>query len=121
MNIHNWPPKKLCFYYFDFSFFFFYQNIRNRILTNQNLELVIRNCQVNFMIMSETHLGSHQTSFMTSKFNLSDDIKLNPGPKRYINQCFSVCHWNWNSVASHNFSKIQFLVTYNCIHKFDII
>ena len=58
---------------------------------------------------------------MTSKFNLSDDIKLNPAPKRDINQCFSVCHWNWNSVASHNFSKIQFLVTYNCIHKFDII
>ena len=29
--------------------------------------------------------------------------------------------WNLNSVASHNFSKIQSLVAYNCIHKFDII
>ena len=52
---------------------------------------------------------------------LSGDIELNPGLQRHINQCFSVCHWNLNCVASHNFSKIQFLIDYDCIHKFDII
>ena len=41
--------------------------------------------------------------------------------KRYINQCFSVFLWNLNSIALHNFSKTQFLITYNCIHKFDTI
>ena len=46
---------------------------------------------------------------------------LNSGPKRDINQCFSVCHWNLNSFASLNFAKIQSLIAYNCIHKFDII
>ena len=30
-------------------------------------------------------------------------------------------HLNLNSVALHNFSKIQSLIAYNCIHKFDII
>ena len=32
-----------------------------------------------------------------------------------------MCHLNLNSVVLHNFSKIQALITYNCIHKFDII
>ena len=55
------------------------------------------------------------------RISLSGDIELNPGPKRDINQRFSVCHGNLNSVASHNFSKIQSLIAYNCIHKFGII
>ena len=52
---------------------------------------------------------------------LSGDIKLNPKPKQDINQCFSVGHYNLNSVPSHNFFKIQSLISYNCIHKFDLI
>ena len=32
-----------------------------------------------------------------------------------------MCHLNLNSVVLHNFSKIQSLIAYNCIHKFDII
>ena len=51
----------------------------------------------------------------------SGDMELNPGSNQDISQCFSVCHWNLNSVASHNFSQIQSLIAYNCIHKFDII
>ena len=51
----------------------------------------------------------------------SGDMELNPGPNQAISQCFSVCHSNLNSVASHKFSKIQSLIAYNCIHKFDII
>ena len=36
-------------------------------------------------------------------------------------QSFSICHWNHNSIAAHNFSKIQSLIAYNCIHHYDII
>ena len=32
-----------------------------------------------------------------------------------------MCHLNLNNVVLHNFSKIQALIAYNCIHKFDII
>ena len=32
-----------------------------------------------------------------------------------------MCHLNLNSVVLHNFFKIQSLIAYNCIHKFDII
>ena len=50
---------------------------------------------------------------------LSGDIELNPGPKRYFN--LKVCHWNLNSLPSHNFAKLTSLQAYNTLHKFDII
>ena len=50
------------------------------------------------------------------------DIELNPGPRKnntyYI---FSFCHWNLNSIAAHNFSKLSLLEAYNVQHKFDMI
>ena len=41
--------KKLCFYHFH-CFFFEVSNFRSRILTNQESELVIRNCQWHCML-----------------------------------------------------------------------
>ena len=52
---------------------------------------------------------------------LSGDIKLNPGPKPNSCKSFSICHWNLNSITSHNFIKASVLIAYNSIHKFDII
>ena len=50
------------------------------------------------------------------------DIELNPGPRKsntFYN--FSFCHWNLNSIAAHNFSKLSLLEAYNVQHKFDMI
>ena len=33
----------------------------------------------------------------------------------------SICHWNLNSIAAHNFAKLVLLKAFNSIHKFDII
>ena len=52
---------------------------------------------------------------------LSGDIELNPGPKPNSCKSFSICHWNLNSITSHNFIKVSLITTYNSIHKFDII
>ena len=52
---------------------------------------------------------------------LSGDIELNPGPKPNSCKSFSICHWNLNSITSHNFIKVSLLIGYNSIHKFDII
>ena len=52
---------------------------------------------------------------------LSGDIELNPGPKPNSCKSFSICHWNLNSITSHNFIKVSLLTAYNNIHKFDII
>ena len=50
------------------------------------------------------------------------DIELNPGPrKRNTYHNFSFCHWNLDSIAAHNFEKVDFLEAYNTVNKFDII
>ena len=52
---------------------------------------------------------------------LSGDAETNPGPKRNPTETFSFCHWNLNSISSHNYVKISLLKAYITVHKFDII
>ena len=52
---------------------------------------------------------------------LSRDIELNPGSKTNSCKSFWICHWNLNSITSHNFIKVSLLTAYNSIYKFDII
>ena len=49
------------------------------------------------------------------------DFEENPGPKTKPNDKHSVCHWNVNSIHSHNFQKIAVLESFVAMHKFDII
>ena len=58
------------------------------------------------------------------KYNLlllCGDVELNPGPKQNTAKKFTICHWNLNSIAAHNFAKLVLLKAYNSVHKFDII
>ena len=52
---------------------------------------------------------------------LCGDIEENPGPKTKPDGNLSVCHWNVNSIPSHNFQKIAALESFVSMHKFDII
>ena len=52
---------------------------------------------------------------------LSGDIESNPGPTHSPGQCFSICHWNLNSITAHNFAKLSLLTAYNLVHSFHII
>ena len=47
---------------------------------------------------------------------LCGDIESNPGPRPNSGQSFSIGHWNLNSIATHNYSKISLLRAYNAIH-----
>ena len=66
------------------------------------------------------------TSFLgnfSGKFDLlmlCGDIESNPGPRPISGQSYSICHWNLNSIAAHNFSKTSLLRAYNAIHNYDI-
>ena len=51
---------------------------------------------------------------------LCGDIEENSGPKTKPNDNLSVCHWNVNSIPSHNFQKIAVLESFVAMHKFDI-
>ena len=55
------------------------------------------------------------------RMSLSGDIKLNSGAKQDINQCFWVCCWNLNGVASHNFSKGHCFCFFFLLQKLDIV
>ena len=52
---------------------------------------------------------------------LSSDIEVNPGPKPSSFKNFSICHWNLNSISSHDFLKVKLLTAYNALQNFDII
>ena len=44
----------------------------------------------------------------------SGDIEHNPGPNFNSSQRFSICHWNLNNIAAHNFIKLTLPHT-NCM------
>ena len=52
---------------------------------------------------------------------LSDDIEINPGPTRTLKATLSICHWNLNSISTHNYVKWSLLKAYLVFHKFDIV
>ena len=52
---------------------------------------------------------------------LCGNIEEEPRPTTKPNDNLSVCHWNVNSIPSHNFQKIAILESFVAMHKFDII
>ena len=51
----------------------------------------------------------------------SGDIELNPGPQKIPHTYLSCCHWNVNSLATDNYSKVLALKAYNSNYKYDFI
>ena len=47
---------------------------------------------------------------------LCGDIETNHGPYNENNQTISVCHWNLNGIAAHNYIKLSLLEAYNALH-----
>ena len=85
-------------------------------------------CNIIYLWNFMTHLFYYRllTSFFGKFFGkvwlmFCEDIESNPGPRPSSGQSFSVCHWNLNSIAAHNFSNISLLRAYNAIHNYDII
>ena len=57
-----------------------------------------------FRRIKEVHvwyLFSHFV-FFSRKLLLSGDIETNPAPWRNLNNHFTICHWNLNSISVHN-------------------
>ena len=66
------------------------------------------------------YLFSHFFVFF-SKLFLRGDIETNPGPRRNLNNPFTICHWKLSCIYVHNFAKVQLLKTYLAVNKFDIV
>ena len=52
---------------------------------------------------------------------LCSDVDLNPGSNQNSAKKLSICHWNLNSLAAHNFAKLILLNALNSIRKFDLV
>ena len=52
---------------------------------------------------------------------LSEDIETNPGPRLNLNNHFTICHWNLNTISTHNFTEIQLLIDKLLVDKFDTV
>ena len=51
---------------------------------------------------------------------LNGDIEKTPGPLKGFSQTFSIGHWNLNSLAAHNFTKVALLKAYLSLQRFEI-
>ena len=59
-------------------------------------------------------------TFLSLLLILSNDIELNPGPKKDSSKRnFSLAHWNLNSIAAQNFVKLSRLEAYYTLHSYD--
>ena len=52
---------------------------------------------------------------------LSDDVEINPGPRRNTYETFSICHRYLNCFLAYNYNKLFLLRAYIAVHKFDVI
>ena len=59
--------------------------------------------------------------FLSIFIRNAGDIELNPGPPKNSHSYFACCHWNVNSLAADNYSKVLGLKAYNSTYKYDFI
>ena len=137
-NNHNMAPKII---YSLLTCRFFRKLIRNIFL------VIILLCSVTLILsLSSTLINSFHTKIKTIYWSVlitfliliviifiqfiwvhallirqSGDIEMNPGPKPNPCHSFSICHWNLNSLAAHNYLKLSLLSAYVAIEKFDVV
>ena len=99
--------------------------------------VLLRNCSLIWIILCANlrlwRSGRAMSSFLcvfilmyylrwySSLILLNGDIETNPGPTPSSGQCFSIYHWNLNSITAHNVAKLSLLTANNLVHSFDII
>ena len=75
----------------------------------------LKNVTIYFNFVGFCHLLFHGIYLLI----LCDDIELNPKPKdaKYL----SLCHWNLDSMAVHDFAKVSAIKAFNTTKNFDFI
>ena len=73
---------------------------------------IIHTCLNLILYVSITVLYANHFWLDEIILNLGGDIEENPGPKPSSYQSFSICHWNLNSISSHNYIKVSLLRAY---------
>ena len=90
----------LVFLCFMFRAFFNQKNWKNRF----------RPTALTFLFF--TFFVYHHPWLFIRLIKISGDVEENPGPKRYSAQYLTICCWNLNNIAAHNFIKVAPLKAY---------
>ena len=135
-NFNNSISNSLCDYAFYLSkslmvvyllYAVLFKDIVNWTLVLATFNTFFRKVNIINIYLGHTLHWNILSSFMSNLWffkcllQLSGDIELNPGSKPNSCKSFLICHWNLNSITSHNFIKVSLLTAYNSINKFDII
>ena len=78
---------------------------------------------INTITLHNSRDHNHVTNNISITLRRRRSKSWNPGPTKKRNSWFnfSICHWNLNSLTSHNCEKVNLLEAYNAVNKFDII
>ena len=79
-----------------------------------------RNTYTSILVITVALLSDYLW-FTNNLLLLCGDVELNPELNQNTAKKLSICRWNFNSIAAHNFAKLVLLKAFNSIHKFDII
>ena len=66
-----------------------------------------------------SHGGELKEGLIQLLIFCSGDIEVSPGPK--VKSQLSLCHWDLNRLAAHNFIKVSLLQALAVTHGYDII
>ena len=82
--------------------------------------IVISKTKNNFsdpIIIFKYMLAFFYNTFFSIFIFKAGDIEVNPGPKKIPHSYFSCYHWNVNSLATDNYSKVLAIKAYNFTYK----
>ena len=82
-----------------------------KMLTSQQANYILSSCSLCIIFV-----------FILLMLLVCGNIELILGARK-CDSCYnlSICHWNLNSTAAHNFEKVKLLEAYNTVNKFDTI
>ena len=87
-------------YYFTFAFVPFFN-------LGSVLKITTKFCVLIFLLFNIFQIV---LEWLCSLFvMLSEDVEINPGPKKKDKECLSIFHWNLNNISAYNYSKLFLL------------
>ena len=113
----------LCFLFVVIVFVLHRKCLINLLKFSPKHQLRKRRFEFHHKLLSCLYLAisSNYITWFITIILLSCDIEISPGPKASSRECFSIYHWNLNSISAQSYTKVSLLTAYNLIHNFDII
>ena len=108
----------LSFNWLLFSLHLIFNLINYTIANHKIIVKILCKCALRYIFLFQLCIF---LPFIMNNLKICGDIESNPGPVNNPAQDLTVCHWNLNGIAAHNFVKISLLEAFNSVNNFDVI